>query len=103
MAASLQPKSQQTEQSTWDPPIIPEVLEMHTWDGEKLLQWIQQRSPTLLQDDDLKKFQKAKINGTILLGMTREELKECGLSITVSAGLKYLADEVKEGKFIAWT
>jgi hypothetical protein len=73
---------------------------MHAWDGEKLHQWIRQRSPTLLQGDNIKKFQKAKINGAAFLGMTREDLKECGLSIAASAGLKYLADEVKDGKII---
>jgi hypothetical protein len=73
---------------------------MQTWDGEKLLQWIHQRNPILLQGDNLKTFQEENINGMALLSMTREDLKECGLSIAARASLKSLADEVKDGKII---
>ena len=62
-----------------------------------MLKWIQQRSPNLLRGDNLEKFQKADIDGAAFLGMTPEYFKQYyDVSIATGAGLKNLADEVKE-------
>jgi len=85
-------------------PTIPTVQEMKTWDKEKVLRWIQQRDPTLLEDDDLHNFIEERIDGRAFLVSDVEFYKSCGLHRGVGQSLKYLADEVKEeGKFIPRT
>ena len=77
---------------------------METWDKEKVLQWIQQRKPNILKDDDLENFNKACITGRAFLVSDVEFFKSCDLPLGVSLALKDLADEVKEeGKFIPRT
>jgi len=98
MAVSSEP--QQTEQSTWDPPFFPTVQEMNDWDDVKLHQWIDKRNPRLLQGNNLRKFQDAGIDGMGLLSMTREEFKQCGLSVPASAILMHLANQVRNSKTI---
>jgi len=98
MAVSSEP--QQTEQSTWDPPFFPTVQEMNDWDDVKLHRWIDKRNPRLLQGSNLQKFQDAGIDGMGLLSMTREEFKQCGLSVPASAILMHLANQVRNSKTI---
>ena len=84
-------------------PEIPTVQEMETWDKEKVLQWIQQRSRNILKDDNLEKFNKADITGSAFLLSSFEFFKSCALSPGASLVLASLVDEVKGGKFIPWT
>src|SRR5271155_3654101 len=94
----------QTEPSTQALPTIPTIQDMDTWDKEKVLRWIQQRKPNVLQYDDLDNFNKARIDGTAFLDSSYMIFHEdCHLSVGASLGLRHLADEVKEGKFIPWT
>ena len=53
----------------------PTAQEMETWDKDKLLQWIRQKKPGLLEDED-----------------------ECNLSIVTSSDLADLANETKKSK-----
>jgi hypothetical protein len=73
MTTSFEPKPERTEVSTQVLPTIPTVEEMRTWDREKFLRWIQQRSHDILEDDDLDNFNKAHINGA---GFLRSDFKD---------------------------
>jgi hypothetical protein len=86
-------------------PEIPTVQEMETWDEEKLLRWIQQRKPNILEGDHLKQFKKICIGGYDFLRSSWEFFhKNFRLPAGVGLTLKNLADKVKEeGKFIPRT
>jgi hypothetical protein len=73
---------------------------MKTWNVEKVLQWIQQRDPNILEADDVDNFKKARITGRTLLAFDVEFFKSCGLLL---APLRDLVEEVNEGKFIPRT
>jgi hypothetical protein len=105
MTTSLESKSKQTDLNTQEPPIIPTVQEMKTWDVGKMLRWIQQKDPNILvEDDDLNNFKKARIAGRAFLVSDVEFYHTCGLPRWVGLALKDLADEVKEkGKFVPQT
>jgi hypothetical protein len=68
-----------------------------------VLRWIQQRDPSILEDDDLDNFNKAGITGSAFLLSSFNLFKSCNLSPGASLALNSLVDEVKEGKFIPWT
>jgi hypothetical protein len=76
-------------------PTQPTVEEMKTWEKNEVLQWIQQRRPKLLQDDDLKNFKEANFSGEAFLLRSREDFRECGLSFGVRLVLESLVNEVK--------
>ena len=103
MPASLESERERTEPSTQDLPTIPTVQEMQTWKMEKVLRWIQQRDPNILEEDDLNNFKKARIAGSAFLLSSFEFFKGCDLSRGASLVLNGLVDEVKEGKFIPRT
>jgi hypothetical protein len=104
MTTSLEPKPEQTEPNTQELPEKPTAQEMKTWDTEKVLRWIQQRDPKILEEDDMENFKKARIAGRAFLAFDVESFKSCGLLLAVAVALKDLADEVKErGKFILRT
>jgi hypothetical protein len=87
--------------STQPLPAIPRAEDMKTWNVEKVLQWIQQSHPNILEGDDVDKFKKARITGRTFLAFDVEFFKGCGLLL---APLRDLADEVnEEGKFIPRT
>ena len=74
---------------------------MKTWNVEKVLQWIQQRDPNILEGKDVDNFKKLRITGKTFLAFDVEFLKSWGLAL---APLRDLADEVnEEGKFIPRT
>jgi hypothetical protein len=63
----------------------------------KVLDWIQEKEPDLLEDDDLKSFKKARIGGRAFLHSSREFFQSfCGLSPGASLALESLANEAKE-------
>ena len=103
MSSSFELKSEQPQPSTQDLPTIPTVEVIENWDEEKLLQWIQQRKPGLLTENELKNLEKLNFRGSSFLGFTVELFERCGLSVPASAGLQILVNEVLNGKFIAWT
>src|SRR4051794_22833994 len=41
----------------------PRIEEVKRWNEDDLLEWIQQKLPNLLKDDDLKKLRAARISG----------------------------------------
>ena len=94
-------KPTRTGPSTQPLPTIPKAEDMKTWNVEKVLQWIQQRHPNILEGKDVDNFKKARITGKALLTFDLEFFDRCGLLL---APLKDLADEVnQEGKFIPRT
>ena len=81
--------------SMMDEPTHPTVK----WNRKRVLDWIQEREPELLEDDDLKSFKKARIGGRAFLHSNREFFQTfCGLSPGASLALESLANEVKELK-----
>jgi hypothetical protein len=46
-----------------DSPVNPTVK----WNRRRVLEWIQEREPEVLEDDDLSNFKKAKIGGRAFL------------------------------------
>jgi hypothetical protein len=88
-----------TRPSTQPLPRTPRAEDMKSWNVKEVLQWIQQRDPSILKGDDVDKFKKARIIGRAFLAFDIECFKSCGLP---PAPLKDLADEVKEGEFIPW-
>jgi hypothetical protein len=87
-------------------PSNPTVQQMEGWNKDELLWWIQQKKPTLLSGNDLKKFIAAKILGVGFLWAAGDvdSFMKAGLPFGVSQGLAILGHEVKEGgEFIPWT
>jgi hypothetical protein len=74
--------------------------EMKTWNAEKVLQWIQQRSGNILRGDEVDNFKRADITGSAFLLSSFEFFKSCALSPGTSLVLTSLVDEVKGGKFM---
>jgi hypothetical protein len=98
-------KPEGTEPSTQPLPRTPRAEDMKTWNVEKVIQWIQQRDPNILEEDeDVDKFKKARIDGRAFLAFDVKFFESRGLLLAVAAALKDLADEVnEEGKFIPRT
>jgi len=96
------PESHRPRPGTEHLPTIPTVDEMKSWGWEKVLQWVQQREPDLLKDDNLDNFKKADMMGrAFLLASAEFYVKYCSLTPDVSLELEGLMLEVKEGcKFI---
>jgi hypothetical protein len=97
MPASLESEPQ-------DLPEIPAVQDMKTWNKEKVLRWIQQRDPNILEEGNVDNFREQGFTGRAFLASNVEFFQQnCGLSPGVSLGLQDLVEEVKrEGKFIPW-
>jgi hypothetical protein len=78
----------------------PTTEEIKKWDGDKLLEWIQQRQPNLLEGDDLKKLKAARISGPVFLiaGDAKFFKNECNLPIGTSVMLANLAREITGGE-----
>jgi hypothetical protein len=71
---------------------------MKNWDKEKVLQWIQKRDHNILKDDDLEKFNKARITGRAFLVSSAKFFNTmCGLTPRASLALQGLVGEVKDG------
>jgi hypothetical protein len=75
------------------------------WNKDKLLKWIQQERPKLLDDDDVEKFEAAKISGDVFLTLAGDVdsfKSQCNLPFGPSKGLANLAEEMnavnKQGK-----
>jgi hypothetical protein len=79
----------------------PTTQEMEIWNKDELLQWIQQKVPKLLEDENLKKFKAAHISGKGFLkyaGDVEFFEKKCNLPIGTSSDLADLAKETKKSK-----
>ena len=101
MTTSSGPNPEQTGLSTQYLPITPAIQVMKSWDTEKVLRWIQQREPNILDENDIDNFKKARITGRTFLAFNVEFFKSWGLLL---APLMVLVDEVKyQGKFIPRT
>jgi|SRR5271155_293091 len=98
MTDSVELEHEQTEVSTQVLPAIPTVEEMGTWNKKKVLRWIQQTNPDLLEDDDLDNFKKARVSGIVFLHSSYKLFYEdCYLSVGASVELVELVNQVKEG------
>ena len=68
---------------------------MKTWDEKKVIRWIQQRDPSLFDDDDVETFLNADIIGTVFLDLNYDFLrKECGLPLGISRQVILYMDQV---------
>jgi hypothetical protein len=79
----------------------PTTEEMANWDEDKLLQWIQQKVPRVLDDKNLEKFKEACIPGKVFLMYAGNEEffeKKCKLPVGTSSDLADLGEEVKMSK-----
>jgi len=79
----------------------PITQEMEIWNKNKLLQWIQQKEPELLKDENLEKFKAAHISGKAFLkyaGDVQFFKKACNLPIGTSERLADLASEIAGGE-----
>jgi len=105
MTASVKSEPDSTELNTQDLPTIPTIQEMRTWDNEKLLRWIRQQNPSILQyDNDLDTFTQLHLSGIGFLGCDYKFFNEVfRLSPAASLGLRGLVNAVKEGKLLPWT
>ncbi|KAN0069950.1 hypothetical protein V8E54_012256 [Elaphomyces granulatus] len=75
----------------------PTMEEVKEWNKDKLLKWIQQERPKLLDDDDDEKFEAAKISGDVFLTLAGDVgffRSQCNLPPGPSKGLANLAEEM---------
>ena len=106
MNTLLESSSKQTElssQASQAKPVAnePTTQEMADWDDDKLLQWIQQKEPELLEDENLEKFKAACISGKAFLKYAGNEeffRKKCNLPAGTSSDLSDLGEEIKKSK-----
>jgi hypothetical protein len=79
----------------------PTIEEIKEWDEDDLLEWIQQKRPKLLKDDDLRKLKAARISGQVFLICASNVgffKNRCNLPIGTSYELADLAMEVAGGE-----
>jgi hypothetical protein len=75
----------------------PTIEEIKNWDEEDLLEWIQQKRPKLLKDDDIKKLKEARISGDVFVdhaGDVEFFENKCNLPIGISERLAKLARKI---------
>jgi hypothetical protein len=71
------------------------------WDEDKLIRWIQRKSPNLLKCERLKKFKAAEISGKLFLSLAGNMEffeKKCHLPVGSSQELADLASEIAGGE-----
>jgi len=101
MKTSFESGSERSQTSTQELPTTPTIQEMESWDGGKLLRWIEQRNHGLLADNDLDTLEKLRFTGLAFLAADYRFFHEvCHLPPVASLGLERLADQVQNGKFI---
>ena len=103
MSASGEPNSTQDELSsrfdqTMSATNEPTVDEIRSWDGDKLLGWIKQKSSTLRKVENEEKFLSADINGHVFLKGARDKdfFQSASLSFGASVELAELAKNLAE-------
>ena len=75
----------------------PTAEEVERWNQHELLEWIQQKRPELLEDDQLEKFKAARISGEIFLDLAGNPdtfERNLNLAFGVSRMLANLAAEI---------
>lgn len=98
MSTPIQPNHKQTVPSSQAKPITnePTTKEIKGWNVDKLLEWIKQKKPDMLKDEDAKKFRAERISGQAFLkhaGNT-DFFQNCHLSTRTSSNLASLAKEL---------
>jgi hypothetical protein len=81
--------------------IKPTIEKIEKWNVDDLLEWIKQRQPDLLEDDDLKKLKDARVSGQAFLisaGNVEFFEKRCKLPPGTSVILANLAREIAGGE-----
>ena len=103
MSASGEPNSTQDELSSrFDQAMSatnePTVDEIRSWDGDKLLGWIKQKSSTLRKVENEEKFLSADIKRHVFLkgAGDRQFFRDAGLSFGASVELAELAKNLAE-------
>jgi hypothetical protein len=79
----------------------PTIQEMKNWSKAKLLEWILDKEPGLLEDESLEKFKEACIPGKAFLKYAGNEEffeKRCNLPVGISSNLADLGMEIKMSK-----
>ena len=75
----------------------PTAEEVERWNRHKLLKWIQEEEPELLEDDQLEKFKAARVSGRIFLkhaGNPDAFEEKCNLAFGVSETLADMAADI---------
>jgi hypothetical protein len=74
----------------------PTIQEIKDWNEDKLIEWIKQKKPDLLRDEDIEKFKTARISGEVFLGGAgnRKFFERAHLSFGVDVVLANLAGEI---------
>jgi hypothetical protein len=82
--------------------MVPTVREVEDWNKDRLLKFIQQKRPHILEDDDdLENFKKAKISGKFFLtlaGKTEFFEEKCHLPVGISGELAEVVKEITGAK-----
>jgi hypothetical protein len=76
---------------------MPLIEEVKKWGGAELLEWIKQKEPGLLsEEEDAQKFKNARINGPVFLrnASDRKFFSKCGLPYGISDSLAYWGAEI---------
>jgi hypothetical protein len=79
----------------------PAVEEVIKWNADKLLEWIQQKEPGLLEGDKLEKFKAQALRGKLFLtlaGNVESFETKCHLPFGPSKELADLASEIAGGE-----
>ncbi|KIX08593.1 uncharacterized protein Z518_03249 [Rhinocladiella mackenziei CBS 650.93] len=95
MPVSLGSESERI-QSTQHLPTIPTVMEMESWDGEKLLRWIKRQNHSFFAKDDLERLPFQGIN--FLAANYKFFHDICHLYPLASLGPERLVNQVRKGE-----
>ena len=99
MSAPIGPNHEQTGPNSQAKPVTnePTTQEIKDWNVDKLLEWIKQKKPDLLRDEDLEKLKTERISGQAFLkyaGNTDFFQNNCHLPAGTSSDLADLAKEL---------
>jgi hypothetical protein len=101
MSALIKPNHEQTGPSSQAKPVTnePTTQDIKGWNVAKLLEWIKQKKPDLLRDEDIEKFETERISGRTFLkyaGNTDFFRNDCHLPPRTSSDLADLAKELAD-------
>jgi hypothetical protein len=100
MSAPIEPNHERTGPSSQAEPVTdePTTREIKDWSVDKLLEWIKQKKPDLLRDEDIERFKTERISGQTFLkyaGNMYFFQNDCDLPTGTSSDLADLAKETK--------
>jgi hypothetical protein len=103
MSSLIEPNHEQTGPSSQAKPVTnePTTQEIKGWNVAKLLEWIKQKKPDLLRDEDIEKFKTERISGRTFLKYAGNKdffQNSCHLPTGTSSDLADLAKETNDRK-----